>query len=190
MPNPSVDPFVINLSCGFPRYPLLLFYAGPSASYLNLCNKNPKIFSNSVFSITNPCSAPIISWLICCKYCFSSVMFLLRNPAVIPMRFQSHPIFFFLERECRQRREGERENLKQAPCSVWSLMWGLVPQPWDHDLSWRSRVRCSTNWATQVSQSQSLFKECLWKVPLSIVTSILPNQPSRLANFTPKLSLL
>ena len=29
----------------------------------------------------------------------------------------------------------ERENLKQAPHSVWSLKLGLIPQPWDHDLS-------------------------------------------------------
>ena len=28
-----------------------------------------------------------------------------------------------------------RENLKQAPCSVWSLTQASVPWPWDHDLS-------------------------------------------------------
>ena len=46
-------------------------------------------------------------------------------------------------------REIEKENLKQAPCSVQSLMQGSIPRPWDHDLSQKSRVRCLTNWATQ-----------------------------------------
>ena len=27
-------------------------------------------------------------------------------------------------------------NLKQTPRRVWSLTWGSVAQPWDHDLSW------------------------------------------------------
>ena len=58
------------------------------------------------------------------------------------------------ERE-RESREGEREkeNLKQSPCSVQSLMQGLIPQSWYHDLSQnresghesKSRVRCSTD---------------------------------------------
>ena len=29
-----------------------------------------------------------------------------------------------------------RENLKQAPRPVQSLMWGSISWPWDHDLSW------------------------------------------------------
>ena len=29
----------------------------------------------------------------------------------------------------------ERENLKQSPCSAQSWKWGLIPGPWDHDLS-------------------------------------------------------
>ena len=32
------------------------------------------------------------------------------------------------------RRRG-RENLKQAPCSVWSPIQGLILWPWHHDLS-------------------------------------------------------
>ena len=32
-------------------------------------------------------------------------------------------------------REGERENLKQAPHSAQSLTQGSIPQPWVHDLS-------------------------------------------------------
>ena len=31
--------------------------------------------------------------------------------------------------------EGERENLKQTPHSAQSPTQGLIPQPWDHDLS-------------------------------------------------------
>ena len=34
----------------------------------------------------------------------------------------------------RKGREKERENLKQAPHSARSLMQGLIPWPWDHDL--------------------------------------------------------
>ena len=36
-----------------------------------------------------------------------------------------------------RERESGRENLKQAPYSAWSSMWGYIPQPCcDHDLSW------------------------------------------------------
>ena len=28
-----------------------------------------------------------------------------------------------------------REDLKHMPCLAWSPMWGLISQPWDHDLS-------------------------------------------------------
>ena len=37
--------------------------------------------------------------------------------------------------ERQREREGERENLKQAPCSAQSLTWGSIPRSWDHDLS-------------------------------------------------------
>ena len=49
----------------------------------------------------------------------------------------------FLEREKENREsmsEGERENLKQAPCSAWNPMWGSIPWPWDHDLSWNQEL--------------------------------------------------
>ena len=46
---------------------------------------------------------------------------------------------FFFERERKNEQgagaEEERENPKQAPYSGQSLMWGLISQPWDHDLS-------------------------------------------------------
>ena len=41
-------------------------------------------------------------------------------------------IYLFNERESAHARagvEGERENLKQAPCPAQSLMRGLVPRP-------------------------------------------------------------
>lgn len=45
-----------------------------------------------------------------------------------------HFVFsFFWQGE--MQRERERENPKQIPHSVWSLTWGLVSRPWDHDLS-------------------------------------------------------
>ena len=31
--------------------------------------------------------------------------------------------------------EGERKNRKRAPHSAWGPMRGLIPQPWEHDLS-------------------------------------------------------
>ena len=31
--------------------------------------------------------------------------------------------------------EGERKNRKRAPHSAWSPMRGLIPQPWERDLS-------------------------------------------------------
>ena len=39
------------------------------------------------------------------------------------------------EREVERGRVREGENPKQAPHSAWSPTWGLIPQPWDHDLS-------------------------------------------------------
>ena len=30
-----------------------------------------------------------------------------------------------------EKAEGETEKLKQILCSAQSLMWGLIPQPWD-----------------------------------------------------------
>lgn len=42
----------------------------------------------------------------------------------------------FRERACRGRaRERGRKNAKQTPYWAWSLMWGSIPQPWDHDPS-------------------------------------------------------
>ena len=31
------------------------------------------------------------------------------------------------ERERERERERETQNLKQAPCSAWRLMWGSIP---------------------------------------------------------------
>ena len=47
------------------------------------------------------------------------------------------------------QREKEEENLKQTPCWVWSLIWGLNPitlRSWPEP---KPRVRCSTNWASR-----------------------------------------
>ena len=57
------------------------------------------------------------------------------------------------EREYKQR-EGWKEIEKQAPHWAGSLMWGWIPGPWDHDLSWS---RCLTNWATQAPWVLTLF---------------------------------
>ena len=55
-----------------------------SISYPDFCNKHSEISFNSDSTTKNPCSILIISWLICCKSCFFSVIQLLTNPAVIP----------------------------------------------------------------------------------------------------------
>ena len=63
---------------------------------------------------------------------------------------------FIWERESVQVGEGDwgRENPKQAPRSARSPIQGLIPQPWDHDLSWnQSQVRRLTDWGTQAPLS-------------------------------------
>ena len=39
--------------------------------------------------------------------------------------------YLFIEKACSSRggAKEERENLMQAPCLMWSLTWGLIPQP-------------------------------------------------------------
>ena len=39
------------------------------------------------------------------------------------------------EREREKERDTHRENLKEAPHPAQSLMWGLISQPLDYDLS-------------------------------------------------------
>ena len=46
--------------------------------------------------------------------------------------YNSPSFFFFLITERQMR---ERENLKQAPCPVWSLTWASILQTLDGDLS-------------------------------------------------------
>ena len=53
-----------------------------------------------------------------------------------------HVFLFFLERQRGRARGGrgeeggrERENPKQAPCSVQDPTWSVIPPVWDHDLS-------------------------------------------------------
>ena len=46
----------------------------------------------------------------------------------------------------REHKQGEWERKKQAPSGAWSQMWGSIPGPWDHALSWRPPLN---DWATQ-----------------------------------------
>ena len=52
-------------------------------------------------------------------------------------------LFIYLtEREHKQgeqQREGEREA--GSPLNAGSLMWGLIPEPWDHDLSQKQTLK-------------------------------------------------
>ena len=67
--------------------------------------------------------------------------------------FIQHLFFYMREREHTSKGEGRgRENLKQAPCSVQSLTRGLIPWPWDHDLSWNQGSDAQPtepHWCTQ-----------------------------------------
>ena len=61
------------------------------------------------------------------------------------------------ERECEhewreRQREEEGENFKWILCWHLRLSRGLIPWPWDHNLSW-NRVGCPTHWATQAPLS-------------------------------------
>lgn len=44
-------------------------------------------------------------------------------------------------------KEGQREREKKASPGAGSLIWDLIPVPWDHDLS---QSKYLTYWATQV----------------------------------------
>ena len=55
----------------------------------------------------------------------------------------------------------ERENSKQAACSVWSLTWGWISQSVKSWPELKSTVGCSTNWATQ-SPLRLSFLTLLW----------------------------
>ena len=80
-------------------------------------------------------------------------------------------IFIFFGREWvqvgRGQREREGENLKQAPCLVWSLRQG--PISW---LEPKSRVWYLTNWATQVPQYMLCFmgQEDVWSFLLLLIS--------------------
>lgn len=63
---------------------------------------------------------------------------------------------FFILRESKQVEESGRgkANLKQAPCTVWSPMWGLIPQPWDPDLSQKPKPNLTLNRLSQAPMKQ------------------------------------
>ena len=65
-------------------------------------------------------------------------------------------LLFFLirERERASGREGrgrDRENPKQTPHSVQRPRWGLIPQPWNHDLSWNQESEIKSPMLNHVS---------------------------------------
>ena len=51
----------------------------------------------------------------------------------------------------------ERDNLKQAPCSVQSPTQGSIPQPWDHNLKRNQESDAQLTEPPQVPQLQLLF---------------------------------
>ena len=70
-------------------------------------------------------------------------------------------LFILRERGRERRGEAKREgdSPKQALCCHRRAQRGAqTHQPWDHDLSQKSGVRCLTNWATQVALSPIVLK--------------------------------
>ena len=69
---------------------------------------------------------------------------------------------YLFQRECPpacEWGEGQREGDKQTPHWVWSPMWGSIPGPWDHDLSWNQELDAQlTEWATPVSPCRYFLK--------------------------------
>ena len=59
---------------------------------------------------------------------------------------------FIYLRECTSGGGEQRE--KQALCRARNQIWGLIPEPWDPDLSWR----WVTNWATQAPLYSIVFQ--------------------------------
>ena len=51
--------------------------------------------------------------------------------------FKKDFIYLIESEQERKQKQGQREREKQAPHWAESLMWGLIPGPWDHDLSLR-----------------------------------------------------
>ena len=49
------------------------------------------------------------------------------------------------EREHGGGEERRGENLKQTLHSAWSLMWGLIPGLWNHELSWNQESDTQLN---------------------------------------------
>ena len=56
-------------------------------------------------------------------------------------------ILFIKERESMSREEGQREREMQTPLWAGSLMWNLIPGPWDYDLSQRQMLNRLSHWA-------------------------------------------
>ena len=48
--------------------------------------------------------------------------------------------FIYLRETEHKRVDRQRKNEKQTPYWAGSLMWGLIPGPWDHDLSLRQML--------------------------------------------------
>ena len=64
---------------------------------------------------------------------------------------------------CRQR-----ERKKQACCWAGSLMWGSIPGPWDHDLSWSRYFNRLSHPGTPLTTFFGIYEkylntqQCLW----------------------------
>ena len=75
----------------------------------------------------------ILNMLISHSYTFFCEMTSYLCPFFLKILF-----IYLTEREITSRQRGrQRERGKQAPCRAESPMRGLIPGPWDHDLSQR-----------------------------------------------------
>ena len=89
------------------------------------------------------------------------------------------------------KREREIENPKQAPHSSQSLVWGSIPQPWDHDLSWNRESEAQPTERPRHPSKFLLISSCFlllifpqsfhssfcWPVSTPIGSSLLPVSP-------------
>ena len=68
------------------------------------------------------------------------------------------------ERETERQRQRDRENLKQVPHSAQSLTQGLIPRPWDHDLSQNQESYTQLTVSPRCVWSPGCCVETRWKV--------------------------
>ena len=124
---------------------------------------------------TSPCHARKISNLIFCVFSRNDACMCLSSIYVFVCLF----VYLFRERKLGRQSEGEGENLKQSPRSVWSLARGSIPWPGDPDLTWKQESRM-LKWLTPRHRTCFLFGYAsiilspAWALPFSCHSNLVP----------------